>query len=43
VGFADAGGKIEIDLDHPQLALVEPGFELDAIVFGASSSVVIAS
>ena len=41
VGFADAGGAIMIDLDHPQLALVEPGFELDAIVFGASSAVVV--
>jgi formimidoylglutamate deiminase len=43
VGFTDAGGEITIDLEHPQLALVEPGFELDAIVFGASSAVVLAT
>ncbi len=43
VGFADAGSEIEIDLEHPQLALVEPEFLLDAIVFGASSAVVVPS
>jgi formiminoglutamate deiminase len=39
-GFADAGGRTLVDLDHPSLALVDEPFALDAIVFGASASVV---
>lgn len=37
-GFADAGGTVEIERDHPTLALVEDELLLDAIVFGGSSS-----
>jgi formiminoglutamate deiminase len=39
-GFADAGGRTLVDLDHPSLALVDEPFALDAIVFGASAAVV---
>jgi formiminoglutamate deiminase len=39
-GFADAGGEVVIDRDHPALALVEDDNLLDAIVFGASSAIV---
>lgn len=39
-GFADAGGHVVVRADHPALALVEEPFLLDAIVFGAPSSVV---
>jgi formiminoglutamate deiminase len=39
-GFSDTGGHTLLDIDHPSLALVEEAFVLDAIVFGASASVV---
>ncbi len=39
-GFADAGGEVVVRRGHPSLALVEDEFLLDAIVFGASSSIV---
>jgi cytosine/adenosine deaminase-related metal-dependent hydrolase len=37
-GFDDCGGEIEIDLEHPSLALVEPDQRLDAIVFSGSAA-----
>ena len=40
VGFVDAGGDVEIDLDHPCLALVEPRYLLDALVFSGRPDVV---
>jgi formiminoglutamate deiminase len=39
-GFADAGGHVLVRRDHPALELVDDGFLLDAIVFGAGSSIV---
>jgi formimidoylglutamate deiminase len=39
-GFADAGGEVVIERDHPALALVEEGNLLDAIVFSGSASLV---
>jgi formimidoylglutamate deiminase len=39
-GFADAGGEIAIDRDHPTLALVDEENLLDAIVFSGSASLV---
>jgi formiminoglutamate deiminase len=39
-GFADAGGVVRIDRDHPALALVEDELLLDAVVFGGPSSIV---
>jgi formiminoglutamate deiminase len=39
-GFEDAGGEIIIRRDHPALELVDEADLLDAIVFGANSSVV---
>jgi formiminoglutamate deiminase len=39
-GFADAGGDIALRADHPSLALVDPEFLLDAVVFGAPPTVV---
>lgn len=39
-GFQDAGGEIEIDTGHPNLALVEPENLLEAIVFGCGPEVV---
>jgi formiminoglutamate deiminase len=39
-GFADAGGQVVIDRDHPSLALVEEGNLLDAIVFSGGASLV---
>lgn len=40
-GFDDCGGKIAIDLDAPDLALVKEEHLLDAIVFSAGPSVVV--
>lgn len=42
LGFDDAGGLIGLDLAHPTFALVEPDFLLDAAVFSAGPSSVIA-
>ena len=39
-GFEGAGGEVVVRGDHPAIALVEEDFLLDAIVFGASSSIV---
>jgi formimidoylglutamate deiminase len=39
-GFADAGGEVVIRRDDPALALVDDALLLDAIVFGAGSSVI---
>jgi formiminoglutamate deiminase len=39
-GFSDAGGEIEIDTQHPELALVAPDRLLDALVYSASAAVV---
>ena len=39
-GFDDAGGEVEIDRDHPSLALVDDEHLLDAVVFGAGPAVV---
>jgi formiminoglutamate deiminase len=39
-GFADAGGEVVIERDHPSLALVEEGNLLDAIVFSGGASLV---
>jgi formimidoylglutamate deiminase len=39
-GFDGPGGWVAVRRDHPALALVEDGAWLDAIVFGASSSIV---
>jgi len=39
-GFSGAGGQIVIRRDHPALELVHEGDLLDAVVFGANSSVV---
>jgi formiminoglutamate deiminase len=39
-GFDGAGGEIVVRADHPAIALVGEPFLLDAIVFGASSSIV---
>jgi formiminoglutamate deiminase len=40
-GFGEnSGGEVVIRAAHPSLELVGPGLELDAIVFGSSSSVV---
>jgi formiminoglutamate deiminase len=39
-GFPDAGGSVVIRRDHPALALVDDEYLLDAVVFGAGSSVV---
>jgi cytosine/adenosine deaminase-related metal-dependent hydrolase len=39
-GFADAGGWAVIRRDHPALALVADDVLLDAVVFGAGSSIV---
>jgi formiminoglutamate deiminase len=39
-GFDGAGGHVMVQPDHPALALVDPGYVLDAVVFGAGSSVV---
>jgi formimidoylglutamate deiminase len=39
-GFADAGSEIEIDLDHPSLALVDEQNLLDAIVFSGGPGLV---
>lgn len=40
VGFSDAGGHVEIDLEHPCLALVAPSHLLDALVFSGRPDVV---
>lgn len=40
VGFADAGGTVEIDADAPSLALVDEAHRLDALVFSCGPSVV---
>ena len=40
VGFADAGGTIEIDVAHPSLALVPAEHLLDAVLFSAHPDVV---
>ncbi len=39
-GFEGAGGEVVVRSDDPAIALVDEEFLLDAIVFGASSSVV---
>lgn len=39
-GFADAGGHVVVRRDHPALELVDDGFVLDAIVFGAPAGIV---
>jgi formiminoglutamate deiminase len=39
-GFVDPGGEVEIDRDHPDLALVRDEDLLDAIVFGGQADVV---
>jgi formimidoylglutamate deiminase len=39
-GFADAGGEVVIERNHPLLELVEEGNLLDAIVFSGSGSIV---
>jgi formiminoglutamate deiminase len=39
-GFADAGGDIVVERDHPSLALVDNDQLLDAIVFGCGASIV---
>jgi formiminoglutamate deiminase len=39
-GFDDAGGEVEIDRDHPSLALVDDAHLVDAIVFGAGPGVI---
>jgi formiminoglutamate deiminase len=39
-GFQGAGGEIVVRPDHPAIALVQDEFLLDAIVFGASSSII---
>ena len=39
-GFADAGGQVVIERDHPALALVDDANLLDAIVFSGSASLV---
>ena len=38
-GFSDAGGLVEIDLDVPELRLVQPEFRLDAIVFSGGTGI----
>lgn len=40
VGFADAGGDLVIDRDHPSLELVPDELVLDAIVFGGRPDLV---
>jgi formiminoglutamate deiminase len=39
-GFDGAGGEVVVRADHPAIALVSEPFLLDAIVFGAPSSIV---
>lgn len=39
-GFADEGGTIRIDRDHPTLELVEESLLLDAVVFSGSAALV---
>ncbi len=39
-GFADEGGTIRIERDHPALALVDDALLLDAVVFSGSSALV---
>ena len=41
VGFADAGGDLVIDRDHPSLELVPDDLVLDAIVFGGRPDLVV--
>lgn len=38
-GFEGAGGEVEIDREHPDLALVDDDRLLDAVVYGAGSDV----
>lgn len=38
-GFDDVDGEVEVTVDDPALALVDPEFLLDAVVFGAPSRV----
>lgn len=40
VGFDDAGGHVIVDLDHPQLALVDHDHIVDALVFSCGPAVV---
>jgi formiminoglutamate deiminase len=40
-GFADAGGAVLVDRDHPSLAFVDPEYLLDAVVFGCGSDVLL--
>ncbi|MBX3214403.1 MAG: formimidoylglutamate deiminase [Labilithrix sp.] len=37
-GFADAGGTVRVEREHPALALVEEELLLDAVVFSGSSA-----
>ncbi|MBX3202528.1 MAG: formimidoylglutamate deiminase [Labilithrix sp.] len=39
-GFADAGGTVRVEREHPALALVEEELLLDAVVFSGSSALV---
>lgn len=39
-GFDDAGGEVQVDAAHPDLALIDETRRLDAIVYGAGSDVI---
>jgi formimidoylglutamate deiminase len=40
-GFADAGARVVLDLDHPTLALVDDAHMVDAVVFSGAPSLVV--